>query len=88
VFAAFLYGSYRLYVALLAGASAGLFLAVNDLIVWYPGSTPAFAAIYTVSSIVSGIVLAGLLSALAVKGLAKTGALNRFASGRGSGVRV
>jgi energy-coupling factor transport system permease protein len=88
VFAAFLYGSYRLYVALLAGATAGLFLAVNDLIVWYPGSTTAFAAIYLVSSIVSGIVLAGLLPVLVVKGLAKTGALNRFASGRGSAVRV
>jgi energy-coupling factor transport system substrate-specific component len=82
VFALFLYGNYRLYVALLAGAGAGLALAVNDLLLWYPGSAVPFIAIYTLAAIVSGIVVAGLLSWLAVRGLARTGALSRFPAGR------
>jgi Predicted membrane protein len=82
VFALFLYASWRPYVACLAGAGAGLALAVNDLIMWYPGSALPFIIIYTVCSIVSGIVLAGVLSVVAARGLARTGALSRFAAGR------
>jgi energy-coupling factor transport system substrate-specific component len=82
VFAVFLYRRWGLPVALIAGAVAGLALAVNDLILWYPGSANAFAVIYTVSAIASGALVAGLLSWFAVRGLAKTGALSRFASGR------
>ncbi|MGW4098637.1 MULTISPECIES: ECF transporter S component [unclassified Mycobacterium] len=82
VFAVFLYRRWGLPVALLAGAVAGLALAVNDLILWYPGSANTFAAIYTVSAVVSGALVAGLLSWYAVRGLAKTGALSRFAAGR------
>ncbi|MBN3457620.1 ECF transporter S component [Mycobacterium sp. DSM 3803] len=82
VFAIFLYRRWNLPVAALAGAAAGLALAINDLILWYPGSTTAFAAIYTVSAIVSGTVIAGVLSWYVVKALAKTGALSRFDSGR------
>jgi len=82
VFAVFLYANYRAYVAVLAGAGAGLALAINDLVLWYPGSAAAFATIYTVSAVVSGAVIAGLLSWLAMRGLAKTGALGRFAAGR------
>jgi energy-coupling factor transport system substrate-specific component len=85
VFAIFLYRNHRLVVALLAGAGAGLALAINDLILWYPGSGTAFATIYTASSIVSGIFIAGLLSWFAVRGLARTGALNRFAAGQSAG---
>ena len=88
VFALFFYASYRLYVALLAGAGAGLALAINDLLAWYPGSAAPFITIYTASSIVSGIVVAGLLSWLAMRGLARTGALSRFAAGRSSRPRV
>ncbi|MBO0984312.1 ECF transporter S component [Rathayibacter sp. SD072] len=82
IFALFLYRSGRPIVALLAGAGAGLALAINDLIVWYAGVDGLFATVYIVSSIVSGIVLAGLLPWLAVRGLAASGALDRFASGR------
>ncbi|OBG85342.1 hypothetical protein A5699_24925 [Mycobacterium sp. E802] len=82
VFAVFLYRRWGLPVALLAGGVAGLALAVNDLILWYPASARMFATIYTASAIVSGILVAGLLSWFAVRGLAKTGALSRFASGR------
>jgi energy-coupling factor transport system substrate-specific component len=83
VFAIFLYRRWGLFPALLAGAVAGVAMAINDLVVWYAaGLTPAFAIIYTVSSIVTGIVLAGLLGWALVRALARTGALSRFASGR------
>ena len=37
---------------------------------------------YTISSIVSGAVLAGLVSWLLTRALARTGVLHRFAAGR------
>ncbi len=82
VFAAFLYLSWRLGTAILAGAAAGLALSILDLIVSYPGSKPEFVAIYVIGSVISGAVIAGLLSWLVVRALARTGALNRFAAGR------
>ncbi|AKS31450.1 ECF transporter S component [Mycolicibacterium goodii] len=82
VFAVFLYRAWNLPVAILSGAVAGLALAINDLILWYPGSAATFSLIYTISAVVSGAVVAGGLSWYAVRGLAKTGALSRFASGR------
>jgi energy-coupling factor transport system substrate-specific component len=88
VFALFLYANYRVYVAVLAGMGAGLALAINDLLLWYPGAKVEFAVIYTICSLISGAVLAGLLSWLAARGLARTGALSRFASGREVSARV
>ena len=88
VLLAFLYSNWRVYVAVLAGAGAGLAMAVNDLILWYPGSAVAFATIYTISAVISGAVIAGLGSWFIVKALAKTGALNRFASGREATVQA
>jgi len=82
VFAVFLYRAWNLPVAVLSGAAAGLALAINDLILWYPGSAATFSAIYVVSAIVSGALIAGALSWFVVRGLAKTGALSRFPSGR------
>ena len=82
VFAIFLYRNWRLPVALLAGAGAGLAMAINDLVLWYAGAAPAFAIIYTVSAVVGGALIAGGLSWLAVRGLARAGALDRFAAGR------
>jgi len=88
VFALFLYANWRLYVAVLAGMGAGLALAVNDLIFYYAGASATFAVIYVIAALVSGAVIAGLLSWLAVRGLARTGALNRFASGRDASARL
>jgi energy-coupling factor transport system substrate-specific component len=82
VFALFLYLSWRLGTAILAGAGAGLALAILDLTVSYPGSKPEFVVIYLIGSIISGAVIAGFLSWLMVRALAKTGVLNRFAAGR------
>ena len=82
VFALFLYRNWRLPVALLAGAGAGLAMAINDLVIWYAGAAPTFATIYLVSAVVGGAVLAGGLAWLAMRGLARAGALDRFAAGR------
>lgn len=84
----FLYSNWRAWVAMLAGAGAGVAMAVNDLILWYPGAKLAFALIYTISSIISGALIAGLGSWYIVRGLAKTGVLSRFASGRGATERI
>lgn len=82
IFLVFLYRRWNLPVAALAGAGAGLGMAINDLVLWYPGSATDFATIYVISAIVGGAVIAGVLSWFAVRGLAATGALSRFASGR------
>ena len=82
IFALFLYRRFSLPVAVLAGAAAGLAMAVNDLLLWYPGSAGPFILAYTVAGVVSGAVLAGALSWFMVRALAGTGALSRFESGR------
>lgn len=88
VLALFLYRRFGLEVAVLAGAAAGLFGAVNDLVLWYAGADTTFTVAYLATSVVSGAVLAGLLSWLLARGIARTGALDRFAAGRESAVRV
>ena len=82
VFALFLYRNWRLPVAMLAGAGAGLAMAINDLVIYYAGAAPLFTTTYIVSGVVGGALIAGGLSWLAVRGLAKAGALDRFAAGR------
>lgn len=83
VFAAFLYRRWNLGVAVLAGIGSGIALAINDLIVWYAASlTPLFAVVYVIAAIITGAVLAGVVSWLLVRALAATGALGRFAAGR------
>ena len=82
VFAIFLYANWRLVPALLAGAGAGLAESILDLLYWYPGSKAVFAITYTITTTVSGLVVAGLGSWLLVRALARTGALSRFAAGR------
>ncbi|MET0989734.1 MAG: ECF transporter S component [Glaciihabitans sp.] len=88
VFLAFLYLNWKVSAAVLAGAGAGLAMALTDLTFWYPGSGATFVVVYTVAAIVGGAVIAGLGSWLAARGIARTGALSRFASGRETSVRV
>lgn len=88
VFLLFGYRVFALWVALLAGAVAGVGMAVNDLLLWYAGADTLFATVYTASGVLSGAVIAGLGSWLLVRGLAATGALDRFASGRDRRVEV
>lgn len=85
IFAIFLYRRFTLPVAMLAGAGAAAGAWVFEL---FYGSSPnilktlEFNVIYLVSLVVSGALLAGLVGWVAVRGLAATGALNRFAAGR------
>lgn len=88
VFLLFLYRRWTLPVAVLAGIGAALFGGINNLILWYAGADLPFTVVYLISTMVSGAVIAGFLSWLLAKGLAATGALDRFASGRDARRRV
>ncbi|GAA1868552.1 ECF transporter S component [Paeniglutamicibacter psychrophenolicus] len=82
VFAAFRYRTFNLPVALLAGAGAGLFGSINDTFIfrWFPEYTTGMLLAYIGFMTISGIVIAGLLSFLGTRALAKTGALGALAS--------
>ncbi|MBG6238339.1 energy-coupling factor transport system substrate-specific component [Mycetocola sp. CAN_C7] len=83
IFALFFYTNWRLGVALLAGASTGLAVGLLDTTFSsYAALEVSVKVTYVISAIVSGVLIAGLLSWLAVRGLAATGALSRFASGK------
>ena len=88
VFLAFRYRVWNVGVAILAGVGAGLAMAINDLIVWYAGADTLFTVVYILAAMVGGALIAGLLSWLAVRGIAETGVLSRFASGRQRAGRV
>ncbi len=84
VFALLFYRAWAVWVAPLAGAGAGVAVAILDTNFSSIAALDAGAkAVYAVSAVVSGAVV-GLLSWFAVRGLAATGALSRFASGRTS----
>jgi energy-coupling factor transport system substrate-specific component len=83
VFAAFAYRVYRLPVALLAAALAGIVAAVYDAIVWYGGTSWTSLRIpYILITAVSAVVIAGFGSVALTGALAQTGVLDRFAAGR------
>lgn len=82
VFAILLYRAWGLLPAILAGMGAGVGLVIMDLTFYYAGTRPEFMVVYAASAIVSGALIAGLGSWLLVRGLARTGALSRFAAGR------
>lgn len=88
VFLVFAYAVWRLPVAVLAGAGAGLACGINDRILWYPGADTVFTVVYIAATTVSGAVIAGLGGWLIMRGLAATGALGRFAAGREVARRV
>jgi energy-coupling factor transport system substrate-specific component len=83
VFAIFLYRTWNVGVAVLAGMGAGLAVGLLDTtFTSYAATDALFRGIYVTSAVVSGAVLAGVLSWLAMRGLARAGALSRFAAGR------
>lgn len=88
VFLAFRYRVWKVGVAVLAGVGAGLAMAINDLIVWYAGADTLFTVVYVIAAMISGALIAGLLSWVAVRGIAQTGVLSRFAAGRERAGRV
>lgn len=79
-FALFRYRKFNLPVALLAGALAGLALGLNDSLVYNVAWAFEWKAVYVVLAMVSGAIIAGLVSWLAVRGLARTGALANLPS--------
>ncbi|WP_439590972.1 ECF transporter S component [Microbacterium sp.] len=82
-FAVFAYANWRLVAALVSGAFAGVAVALLDTNFSSVAALSAEArAVYFVSAVVSGILIAGLLSWVVVRALAATGALDRFAAGR------
>lgn len=84
VFAAFRYRNWNLGVALLAGLFSGLFAGISEayIMAYYVEYTPALKLFHVIATGVSGLIVAGLLSWLATRGLAKTGALSALASRR------
>jgi energy-coupling factor transport system substrate-specific component len=83
VFAVLLYRSFGPVAALLAGAAAGVAETCLDVPVYYAGANGAFWVVYGVTTTASGAVI-GLLCAPLVTAIARTGVLDRFASGRAS----
>jgi energy-coupling factor transport system substrate-specific component len=83
VFAAFVYKKFNLPVSLLAGAGAGLFGGLNDSFMpwgWNIAYAGGDKLAYIIFTAISGAVIAGGLSWLATRGLARTGVLSSFAS--------
>lgn len=78
-----LYRSWRFGIVLVSGALAGLSTGLLDTnFSSMAGLAAGPKLIYVGSAVLSGVVLAGVLAWLVVRGLARTGALSRFASGR------
>lgn len=82
IFAAFLYRSFGLPVALLAGAGAAVGEWLHDMPVYYPTTAVEVQLAYGAFMLISGVVIAGAGSWLLVRALAPTGVLGPFAAGR------
>lgn len=82
IFAFGLYRSWSLPVALLAGGAAGLGGALLDLAFFYPDWGADWQILYSSIVVVSSGLIAGLGSWFLVRGLARTGVLGAFPSGR------
>lgn len=82
VFAAFTYRWWRAPVAALAGAAAGLAAASLDLVYYYGAWRSDWKLSYVLIVMASALVVAGLGGSALVRALARTGALQPFASGR------
>ena len=80
--------AYRRFNATIAGAAGAVSFAfewVLELFLYaHIAKGVLYNAIYLVCGMASGIVLAGILAWALTNALAKTGALDRFASGRGA----
>ncbi len=83
VFLAFAYRSFRLPVAVLAGAVAGFFATGFDAFYWLRGTSWAtYRLPYMGIGVVSAAVIAGLGGWALTRALAQAGVLDRFASGK------
>jgi energy-coupling factor transport system substrate-specific component len=85
----FLLTRYRTFgwgTAILAAVTAGLSTSILDLSLYYPVSSDypfwAFTLPYTLATVASSVLLAGVVGLLLVRAMARTGALSSFAVGR------
>jgi len=77
------YRSFGWATAVLAAATAGLATSLLDLNLYYSKlSFLAYQLPYLLATVVSSVLLAGVVGLLLVRALARTGALTAFASGR------
>ncbi|MCT2280271.1 ECF transporter S component [Micromonospora chalcea] len=82
-FAAFRYRSFKLPVAVLAGAMTGLGAAIFDFVYWNKAyDFASYRLPYALITIVSATIVAGLGAHVLTRALANTGALDRFPAGR------
>ncbi|MCW1248905.1 ECF transporter S component [Acaricomes phytoseiuli] len=87
-FALFAYRRFTLPVALLSGALAGAGMGLTDNIVSNVAWQFGWKVVYFWLAVLSGVIIAGLLSWLAARGLARTGALANLASRKAASERV
>lgn len=80
IFALVRYRRFTLPVAMLAGALSGLGMGLIDSLIANVEWALEWKLLYSVLGALSGAVIAGLLSWLAVRGLARTGALANLPS--------
>jgi energy-coupling factor transport system substrate-specific component len=76
------YRTWTLPMAVLAGALAGLAAAIHDIVLYYPETGVDFWAIYTVATVTSGVVVAGVGAWYLLRALVATGVLGTFEVGR------
>lgn len=82
-FASLRYRSFKLPAALLAGALTGLSAAIYDFFAWTSKyDLWSYRVPYAVITVISGTLLAGLVSWALVRALVPTGVLDRFGAGR------
>ncbi|MDJ0318456.1 ECF transporter S component [Arthrobacter antibioticus] len=79
-FALFRYRKFNLPVAALAGVLAGLAMGVNGAFIYNVAWAIEWKLVYVLFSMISGALIAGLVPWLAVRGLARTGALANLPS--------
>ncbi|MGL5407022.1 MAG: ECF transporter S component [Propionibacteriaceae bacterium] len=82
IFALFCYKRWNLPIAMFAGAGAGAGAWILEFIMGNAAKSFSFNAVYVITLLISGAVLAGVLGWYLVKALASTGVLDRFEAGR------
>ena len=77
------YRSFGWGAAVLAAITAGLSTSILDSTLYYSSlSFWGYKVPYTVFTVISSVLLAGVVGLLLVRALARTGALSSFAAGR------
>ncbi|AZA13201.1 ECF transporter S component [Corynebacterium choanae] len=85
---AFLYRRFGLAVAALAGAGAGLGAWTLEFFMGNAAKTVQFNVTYLVCNLISGLLIAGVLTFFITRALVAAGALDRVRAGRDNTVRV